>query len=53
MPDEEEYDSVGNYSISYLGNAEITDEEWNAYEAGEYVFIETVMSLEELMAELK
>lgn len=53
MLDEEEYDSVGNYSVSYLGDAEITDEEWNAYEAGEYVFIETVMSLEELMAELK
>ncbi len=53
MPDEEEYDSVGNYSVSYLGDTEITNEEWNAYEAGEYVFIETVMSLEELMAELE
>ena len=53
MPDEEEYDSVGNYSASYLGDTEITNEEWDAYEAGEYVFIETVMSLEELMAELE
>lgn len=53
MPDEEEYDSLGNYSVSYLGDTEITNEEWDAYEAGEYVFIETVMSLEELMAELE
>ena len=53
VPDEEENDSVGNYSISYLEGEEITDEEWNAYEAGDYVFIETVMSLEELMAELQ
>ena len=53
VPDEEENDSVGNYSISYLEGEEITDEEWKAYEAGEYVFIETVMSLEELMAELQ
>ncbi len=53
VPDEEENDSVGNYSISYMEGEEITDEEWNAYEAGGYVFMETVMSLEELMAELQ
>ncbi len=53
IPDEEEYDSMGNYSVSYLNGVQITDEEWDTYEAGEYVFIETVMSLEELVAELE
>lgn len=53
IPDEEEYDSMANYSVSYLNGVQITDEEWDTYEAGEYVFIETVMSLEELVAELE
>lgn len=50
--DEEEYDSVGNYSVSYLNGEEITDEVWDTYDAGEYEYIATTMSLEELMMQL-
>lgn len=52
-PDEEEESSMGFYSTSYINGAEATDEECAALNAGEYEFIQGVMSGEELRAKLK
>lgn len=53
MPDEEEMESAGNYSVSYLNSVEITGEEPNAYNVGRYEFLEGKMTYEELQAKLK
>ena len=52
-PDEEEEGSLGNYSVSYINGEEVTGEECEAYNAGEYEYIQGVMSGEELRAKLK
>lgn len=49
VPDEDEEGSVGYYSVSYVDDAQITNEQFAAYNAGEYEFINGRMSLEELM----
>ena len=48
MPDENEEGSAGYYSVSYLDGVEITDEVWASYNAGDYEFIVTTMSLGDL-----
>lgn len=53
MPDEEEADSIGNYSVSYIGDNEVTQEEGASYDMGEYEYIEGTMSLETLKNELE
>lgn len=52
-PDEEEEGSLGNYSVSYINGEEVTGEECEAYNAGEYEYIQGIMSGEELRAKLK
>ena len=52
-PDEEEEGSMGFYSTSYINGTEATGEECAALNAGEYEFIQGVMSGEELRAKLK
>ncbi|MDE6387892.1 MAG: hypothetical protein K2L82_08825 [Lachnospiraceae bacterium] len=49
MPDEDEMDSAGYYGASYIDGEEITDEQYAAYDAGEYEYIDGAMSFEELM----
>lgn len=52
IPDENETESIGYYSVSYINGAEVTEEECAAYDLGGYEFIETTMSLEDLRAKL-
>ncbi len=52
MPDEDEEESIGYYSVSYVGGKEITAEEYAAYDAGEYEMIVGDMTLAELTAAL-
>jgi len=51
--DEAEYDSVGQYGVTYIDGKEVSEEECEAYSAGEYEYITGTMSLEELTARLK
>lgn len=51
-PDEDEMESAGYYGVSYIDGVEVTPEECAAYDAGEYEYIEPVMSLEELWGRL-
>lgn len=53
MPDKNEEESLGKYSVSYVNGEEISEEEYCSYDEGEYEYIEGKMSLEELQAELK
>lgn len=53
VPDEEETDSMGFYSVSYIDGVEVTPEECEAYNAGEYEYIQGVMNGEELRARLQ
>lgn len=48
MPDDSEEDSFGNYSVSYINGIEVSAEECDSYNAGEYEYIEMTMSLAEL-----
>lgn len=52
IPDENEAGSIGNYSVSYINGAEAADEECASYDAGNYEYMEAVMSLEELKSRL-
>lgn len=47
-PDESEEGSFGYYSVSYIDGTEVTEEDWAAYDMGEYENIGAHMSLEEL-----
>ena len=49
MPDEEEENSVGNYSISYIEGVEVSDEECAAYDKGSYEYIFGSMSYDEIL----
>lgn len=51
-PDEDEFDTAGNVSVSYIDGAEVTPEECAAYEAGDYIYISAPMTLDEIMAAL-
>ncbi len=53
VPDEDEYGSAFEYSVSYCDGEEISPEDAAAFDAGEYKFIEGKMSYEELLTELK
>lgn len=53
IPDEEEEGSMGYYSVSYINGAEASDAECAAYQAGEYEYIQGVMSGDELRTKLK
>lgn len=52
--DESEMGSLGNYGVSYLGGEEISDVDWDAYDAGDdqYEMIYGVLSREELLEKL-
>lgn len=50
--DENEQESVGRYSMSYIDDREITAEECFSYNVGEYKYIETTLNLDELCAKL-
>ncbi len=50
--DEEEYDSIGKYSVTYINGKEATQEECVVYDMGPYEYIEPSMSLEELRTKL-
>ncbi len=52
IPDENEAASIGHYSVSYINGSEATDEECASYDAGNYEYIEAVMSREELKSQL-
>lgn len=52
VPDENEQDSIGRYSVSYLDGRRITEEERASYDAGKYVYLEGRLDAEELKAEL-
>lgn len=52
MPDEAEEDSYGNYGVNKIDGREVTDEECDVYDAGNYEYIEGKMSADELLAEL-
>lgn len=53
IPDEEEQDSYGNYGTLKIDGKEVTEEECDVYDAGEYEYIEGKMSADELLAELQ
>lgn len=52
IPDENEKASIGYYGISYINGVEVTPEEWDAFEVGEYEYIRAAMSLEVLQSKL-
>lgn len=52
MPDEDESESIGNYSKSYIDGTEISDEDIESYNVGEYEFISASMTLDELKSAL-
>ncbi len=52
-PDEEEMDSMGMYSVSYIDGVEVSAEEAVSYDVGGYEFIEGRMTLEELLRALR
>ena len=52
MPDEDESESIGNYSKSYIDGKEISDEDIESYNVGEYEFISVSMTLDELKSAL-
>jgi len=52
IPDENETASIGHYSVSYINGSEATNEECASYDAGNYEYIEAVMSREELKSQL-
>lgn len=52
MPDQSEEASMGYYSVSYIDDRQITDEEAASYDLGEYEYIEGKMSFDELQSEL-
>lgn len=51
-PDEEEQDSIGYYSVTYVDGVEITEEQYVNYDAGEYEPIVGTKSIEELKKKL-
>lgn len=53
IPDEEEEASFGCYSVSYIDDKEVSPEECDSYNAGDYEYITPIMSLEELLAALQ
>lgn len=52
-PDEEEMDSMGMYSVSYIDGVEVSAEEEASYDVGGYEFMEGRMTLEELLRALR
>ena len=52
IPDENEMDSIGRYSVNYIDGKEITDETYNSYDMGDYEYIEVHMSTENLKSNL-
>lgn len=52
IPDKDEEESIGYYGISYINGVEVTPEEWDAFEVGEYEYIRAAMSLEVLQSKL-
>lgn len=52
VPDKDETESMGNYSVSYIDGVEVTPEECAVYDAGGYKDLEVNMSLEDLEAKL-
>lgn len=52
-PDEEEMDSMGMYSVSYIDGVEVSAEEMASYKVGDYEMIEGSMTLEELFRALQ
>lgn len=53
IPDENEQDSMGVYNTSYIEGVEVTTEECNSYDAGNYEYIEGKMDIETLKAMLE
>ncbi len=52
IPDEDESESIGKYSKSYIDGSEISEEDAEKYNAGEYEFISVSMTLDELKTAL-
>lgn len=53
VPDEGEEGSVGNYSVSYMNGAEVTEEDYAQYDQGGYEYIKVTMHLDDLKSELE
>ena len=53
VPDEDEMESMGKYSVSYIDGKEISAEEYVSYNQGEYEYIQGNMSLGELLEKLQ
>lgn len=53
IPDDNEQGSMGYYSVSYIDGKEVTPEECEVYNKGNYQWIEATMSYEELLAALR
>lgn len=49
-PDEDEKDSVGKYGASYIDGKEVTPQECESYEGGEYQHMRTEKTMEEIKA---
>lgn len=52
FPDENEEESIGYYSVSYINGEEVTAEKCASFNVGEYEYIEPVMNLEVLRSKL-
>lgn len=52
MPDENEMDSLGRYSVNYLDDKEVASDEIPSFDAEQYEYIESKISLEELKSQL-
>lgn len=48
MPDENEMGSMGNYSVSYIDEREVSPEECESYDIGGYQYMETDKGVEEV-----
>lgn len=53
MPDENEEESMGKYSVSYVDGVEITDGQYQEYDEGEYEYIRGTMGGTELREALR
>lgn len=52
IPDENEMDSFGRYSVNYIDGKEISDETYQSYDMGNYEYMEVHMSTDDLKSNL-
>ena len=52
IPDEDEMDSLGRYSVSYIDGVEVSAKQCKSYDMGGYEYITVTMRYDELIAKL-